>query len=393
MAARPTARTAPIRVAAAALALLAAALLAGAASAAPAGPPGRVVTQVVGGAPAATGSWPSVVALVGAGEDPAFGQFCAGTVIAPTAILTAAHCVVDEWGAVRLAAGIEVVAGVEDLAAAGDRIPVASVVAHPGYRRTGDGPDAAVLVLARPTAAPASAYARPGQDPDVPRQGAIAGWGEQVEGSGLVSSRLREAAVTIFPTARCAAFLGGDYLPDAALCAGRPEGGVDTCSGDSGGPLRDASGVLVGVTSWGAGCGRPGLPGVYTRVSAIAGWVDRALADPAAPGLAAPAAALAPRVRALAVRARLGGIARLRYRVLGAGEQTREVIVVRAGRRVIARLRTEAGPALADFEYSVAWRVPPAARRARALRYCVSARVVSGPAGRPSCATVRLARR
>jgi hypothetical protein len=83
-------------------------------------------------------------------------------------------------------------------------------------------------------------------------------------------------------------------------------------------------------------------------------------------------------------------MARLRYRLLGAGEQTHEVIVVRAGRRVLARIRTDVGPALAMMEYSVSWKVPAAARRARALRYCVSTRVVSGPAGRPSCAVLRL---
>jgi secreted trypsin-like serine protease len=384
MALRPALR----RAAAAALALLTAALLAGTAAAAPGDPPARVGIQVVGGAPVETGSWPSVVALVTPGADPALGQFCAGTVISPTAVLTAAHCVLDDEGVSLPADGVEVLAGTEDLAAGGDRIPVARVIAHPGYRHTGDGPDAALLVLARPTAAPAAAYARPGQDPDVERPGWIAGWGEQAEGSGLVSSRMREAPVTIFPAAGCTSFLGADYLPGAALCAGRPGGGVDTCSGDSGGPLRDAAGTLVGVTSWGAGCGRPGLPGVYTRVSAVAGWVERALAAPAAPPAAAPAAA--PRVRALAVRARAGGVARLRYRLLGAGEQTREDIVVRAGRRVIARIRTDTGPALADVEYSVAWRVPRAAARTRVLRYCVSTRVVSGPSGRPSCALVRL---
>ena len=47
--------------------------------------------------------------------------------------------------------------------------------------------------------------------------------------------------------------------------------------GDSGGPIiqRDQTGraTVVGVVSYGLGCGERGNPGVYTRVSYFIDWI------------------------------------------------------------------------------------------------------------------------
>lgn len=51
------------------------------------------------------------------------------------------------------------------------------------------------------------------------------------------------------------------------VCAGLDQGGIDTCEGDSGGPLTIAN-LLIGVVSWGGKtCGSPNYFGVYTRVA------------------------------------------------------------------------------------------------------------------------------
>merc|ERR1711973_609164 len=59
-------------------------------------------------------------------------------------------------------------------------------------------------------------------------------------------------------------------------------GGKDSCQGDSGGPFTvDVEGQhhLVGVVSWGLGCAKAGLPGVYSSISAQRQWLDQKIND------------------------------------------------------------------------------------------------------------------
>ncbi|XP_068173708.1 transmembrane protease serine 13a [Antennarius striatus] len=64
-------------------------------------------------------------------------------------------------------------------------------------------------------------------------------------------------------------------ITESMICAGYEEGVKDACQGDSGGPLVSGDNVwnLVGVTSWGVGCGLKSKPGVYTSVSRFLPWI------------------------------------------------------------------------------------------------------------------------
>uniref|UniRef100_A0A8C4UVQ3 Transmembrane serine protease 4 n=1 Tax=Falco tinnunculus TaxID=100819 RepID=A0A8C4UVQ3_FALTI len=90
-----------------------------------------------------------------------------------------------------------------------------------------------------------------------------------------LSETLQQAEVGLIDKESCnrAAYHG--EVTEKMLCAGLPQGGVDTCQGDSGGPLLYSGKhwQVVGIVSWGQGCGTPSIPGVYTSVRAYLNWI------------------------------------------------------------------------------------------------------------------------
>ncbi|XP_055344097.1 trypsin 5G1-like [Paramacrobiotus metropolitanus] len=269
-------------------------------------------SRIVGGQPAEPGSHPWIVGLVqdyGLGYEVA--QFCGGSIIAPTVILTAGHCVHDFTDDDMIDRVRVVPGGGGNLAAATedrDRMlfRIRAVRRHSQY----DNPpgttnnDVALLILEQPIpfGGNIQPICLPGFDPQERGRAAnidsqtgkpavvVAGFGHLVEGGGGLNGRvgsgsdqLMQVFLDFQTPVECKAGLSrnGMYFdPKTMICAGFPEGGKDSCQGDSGGPLvmktKDQQWSLIGVVSFGAGCAQGGgAYGVYANVRNFIPWIQQ----------------------------------------------------------------------------------------------------------------------
>ncbi|RZC33798.1 Trypsin domain containing protein, partial [Asbolus verrucosus] len=110
----------------------------------------------------------------------------------------------------------------------------------------------------------------------------VAGWGKLNEKDKKASHILRKVAVPVWTKEQCyKSGYGERKISENMFCAGYKEGKRDACQGDSGGPLHMANEngnmEIIGVVSWGRGCARPNLPGIYTKLGNYLDWVHEAL--------------------------------------------------------------------------------------------------------------------
>ncbi|KAJ2937782.1 hypothetical protein O0L34_g18562 [Tuta absoluta] len=212
---------------------------------------------------------------------------CAATLVGRRQAVTAAHCV-RKGQYTRLVARL----GEYDLQTEQDaldgivadpvvRIDVVDVIIHEGYDGFYDH-DIAVLVLKEDT--PYTDFIRPICLPAGRGQvsaGAVftaAGWGE-VGRTHLYSHVKKTVPLPYWTSEDCRQVYKHLYLPESVLCAGG-EAGLDTCRGDSGGPLTYITDrvELWGVTSSGnVHCGTRGSPGIYTSVQHHLQWIRRVI--------------------------------------------------------------------------------------------------------------------
>ncbi|KAF2352220.1 Serine proteases trypsin domain [Trinorchestia longiramus] len=211
-------------------------------------------------------------------------QFCGGSLIDSTHILTAAHCVATltsvDLSRLRIVLGAH---NIQRTEATTQTFTAKKVVRHKDYDPVRLMNDIAMITLNKP--ATLTQHVQPiclNSDPTslVQEVGTVAGWGSLFEG-GPQQGSLWEVQLVIWDNNSCRAKYGpaapGGIVP-SYLCAGR--GGKDSCSGDSGGPIiKRVNGVWtqVGLVSWGIGCGKGQYPGVYSRMTYFLPWITEVI--------------------------------------------------------------------------------------------------------------------
>ncbi|CAF0786038.1 unnamed protein product [Rotaria sordida] len=202
---------------------------------------------------------------------------CGASLITPSYVITAAHCVNDITSLSFLSLNFDIT----NLSNIGELRNVTKIYIHPLYDQRLYINDLAILRLHKPinlTNSNISIICLPAtkdfnleqaEYPPIGENLVAIGWGTTVPFIRIHSPILQQVTVQAIARtdASCLNTINDDVVQ---FCAGLPLGGKDTCQGDSGGPLmlfKNGRWQLIGITSYGGICASPGFAGIYTRIA------------------------------------------------------------------------------------------------------------------------------
>ncbi|XP_053668037.1 uncharacterized protein LOC128718438 [Anopheles marshallii] len=214
---------------------------------------------------------------------------CAGSLIWENFILTVAHCAVDENNIppdVARLGDININSDHDDAFA--QELKIVDIIRHPKHQFSSTYYDIALMRLEKNVTV--SAVVVPTclwLDDEIRFPKLLAaGWGSTGIGENH-TDKLLKVELAPMSNDKCSTYYARgtrtlrNGLMDHQLCAGDEK--MDTCPGDSGGPLHvklfqdwRLIPFLVGVTSFGKVCGMS-APGVYVKVSSFGDWIIETL--------------------------------------------------------------------------------------------------------------------
>ncbi|XP_005373486.1 PREDICTED: coagulation factor XI isoform X1 [Chinchilla lanigera] len=236
----------------------------------------KIKPRIVGGTESVHGEWPWQVTLQTTA--PFRRHLCGGSIIRSQWVLTAAHC----FDGVESSKILRIYGGIVNQSEINEDTPffgVQEIIIHDQYKVAESGYDIALLKLEttmnytdsqRPICLPSK-----GDRNVIYNNCWVTGWG-YTKLRDKIQNTLQKAKIPLVSNEECQTRYRRHRITNKMICAGYREGGKDACKGDSGGPLsckHNEVWHLVGITSWGEGCGQRERPGIYTNVVKYVDWI------------------------------------------------------------------------------------------------------------------------